>query len=477
MGCTHPPAATPTATAATPADGNFPQDVANIFLTRCANAGCHNAASYAGAGNLGLNDWQRLFEGSTSGAPVVPFSIEQSPLLFYINTDATKGPVAQPRMPLNSPSLTAAEYETIRAWITAGAPDKNGNIAFSSDAPKRRKIYITQQGCDLVAVVDADTRQVMRQIPIGKTNAIESAHCIRVDEQGDFAYVSFLGGVYIQKIDCRTDQVVADGFVGSGQWNILHVSQDGTKVMAADFNNGVLKVFRASDMTLLQSFAAAGLFVNPHGIAAVPTFDTFFITSQYGNTIYKFSTDGGLYEQIAIDGSGAPQTAPNTEDPHEIFLTPDGARLVITCQASNKVRILDAHSNALLATFDVGIRPQEIALSRRQPYAFVSCQEDVSPYPGFKGSVYVLNYETLQLVRRIDGQFYQPHGLAVDEDSAMLYVASANVDTSGIAPHHVSACAGRNGWYNAIPINGPMPATLRRYELAVYPYSVDSRIK
>lgn len=474
-GCTHPPGTAP-ATAA-PADGNFPQAVASIFITRCATAGCHNEASYEGAANLRLDNWQSLFNGTANNAPVVPYSPEQSSLLYYINTNATLGPVAVPRMPLNSPALSADEYETIRAWIADGAPDKDGAIAFEKDVPPRQKIYITQQGCDLVAVVDAATRQIARQIPVGKTPGIESPHCIRVDEQGRYAYVGFLGGSYVQQINTATDHISGEAQVGNGQWNILHVSEDGTQLMAADFSNGVLKIIRTADMVVTRTFEGGGIFVNPHGIAANAAFDTFYITSQYGNVVYKFSGDGGYFNQIAIDGTNAPQLNANTEDPHEILMTPDRSKYFLTCQASNKVRVLDARTNALLATFSVGARPQEIAMSRRLPYAFITCQEDAASLPGFKGSVYVIDYSTLQFVRRIDGPFYQPHGLAVNEADSTLFIASANADTSGIAPHHVSTCAGRNGWYNVVPFGRPMPATLRRYEMAVYPYSVDSRMK
>ncbi|NDC40448.1 MAG: hypothetical protein EBZ77_02700, partial [Chitinophagia bacterium] len=72
--------------------GNFPAAVSSIFTNKCATAGCHNAASYTNAANLRLDTWEHLFEGSNNGAVVVPYSIDNSPLLYYINTDSSRGP-------------------------------------------------------------------------------------------------------------------------------------------------------------------------------------------------------------------------------------------------------------------------------------------------------------------------------------------------------------------------------------------------
>ena len=92
-------------------------------------------------------------------------------------------------------------------------------------------------------------------------------------------------------------------------------------------------------------------------------------------------------------------------------------------------------------------------------------------YPFFKGSVYVVDLNTLTVVHKVYEKFYQPHGIAVDDDRDLLYVASTNANPSGPAPHHASACAGRNGFFHVIDLN-TWNATITSAELSVFPYSI-----
>ena len=117
----------------------------------------------------------------------------------------------------------------IRDRINNGAPDRNGKIPFEDNAATRQKIYITQQGCDQVAVVDAERKVVMRYIAVGEADGIESPHVIRVSPDNQHAYVCFTGGLYMQKINANTDKVDARvklATIGSSafSWNILYVS-------------------------------------------------------------------------------------------------------------------------------------------------------------------------------------------------------------------------------------------------------------
>src|SRR5690606_8378620 len=177
----------------------------------CATAGCHNPISYSGAGGLLLDSLQNLLKGGSNGAVVVPRNPENSSLLYFINTSSDLGNISLPTMPVNGTALSREEYLTIRKWIEDGAPYADGSLPFTENADTRQKIYLTQQGCDLIAVIDAENKVVMRYIPIGMSAAIESPHCVRVTEDGRYAYVSFMGSNYVLKIDTLKDTVVARG--------------------------------------------------------------------------------------------------------------------------------------------------------------------------------------------------------------------------------------------------------------------------
>jgi hypothetical protein len=67
-----------------------------------------------------------------------------------------------------------------------------------------------------------------------------------------------------------------------------------------------------------------------------------------------------------------------------------------------------------------------------------------------------------------------PHGIGVDESKNLLYVANRNIYSDGPAPHHSSACGGRNGFLNFIDLKS-LTVLTRRVELSVDPYSVSVR--
>lgn len=466
IACKHPP---PAVTPATGGLGAFPDDIGKIFVQKCATAGCHNEQSYQNSAGLRLDSWEQLFNGSSSGAVIVPYSPENSSLLFYINPDSSLGIKAQPQMPLNAGPLSKEEYLAVKSWVEAGAPDINGNIPFASNAATRQKIYITNQGCDLVGVIDAEKKVVMRYIKVGKTGGIEAPHYIRTSIDG-YAYVSFLGGTVMQKIDLRKDTVVGEVEIGPGSWNAFHVSDDGKKILLGDYTGGYVILIDAQTMTVERGYRGLNM-TQPHGIASNASFDTLYITAQKGNTVYKFTLDG-RYTPISID-KAPPRTLP-LRDPHEILMVPDRSKYFLTCDRSNEVRVMDVSTDKVIDSIPVGTFPQTMALSKKKPYLFVTCTEDNSSFPGFRGSVYVIDYNTNKIVKRIDGPFYQPHAISVDDRNGVFYVANRNVFSDGPAPHHASSCGGRNGYYLIYDLN-TLERQPKRYEMSVDPYSSDVR--
>ncbi|MBS1772820.1 MAG: hypothetical protein JST82_08165 [Bacteroidetes bacterium] len=471
--------------------GGFPDDVGEIFITKCATSGCHNAASYKNAGGLLLDSWDHLFDGAVNGAVVIAYAPKYSSLLYFINADSTNGDLHINRgnlMPQDGTPLSATEYAAIKNWIAKGAPDRNGNIPFADNASARQKIYLTNQGTDMVAVIDAEKKVVMRMIQVGKIDGgtPEAPHCVRVSPNPNdpYAYVSFSNGEWLQKINTNTDKIENElklpaapaGAVPS--WNVFTISHDGSKVLISDWrtDSRVVLIDAASMSTKIQY---ANGFQNPHGLTASPNFDTFYITAQYGNIIYKLpAAIGSSVINVSLDGNPpSPVTGANTPDPHEIMMLPGNDKYLVTCQKTNEVKLVDAHTNAVLFTKAVGSKPQEIALSTKNHLAYISCQVD-NVQGIFQGSVYVLDYTspTLEQKAVVTGMFNQPHGLAVDDQNDALYVASQN--TNGPAPHHPSTGNGPNGYYQVFSSIPPcLQLNSKTYEVSVQPYSMDVRFK
>lgn len=454
-------------------ESDYPKDIEEIMVNKCATAGCHNDKSYQNAGNLNLTTFKNLLKGAVNGAVVIPYSPNQSSLMQFINTYADLGLQGSPVMPLNAPPLSRDEVVTIKNWIIAGCPDANGVIPFSSNAENRHKAYITNQGCDVVSVVDAETQLVMRYVTVGKyENVVEVPHNIRLSDDKRFWYVCFVSGTYIQKFDAVSDQLVDTYEIGPGLWNIVKVTPDGKRafVSALSANGRLVEVNLETKAVKKYD----GLFSNPHGVALSKNADTIYLTSQYGNMIYRLIPSLLQADQISIQKGALPVTTQGLLDPHEILMNKNFTQYFITCQASNEVRVMQAGADTLIKTIPVGGFPLEMALSKSKNLLFVTCQEDANPNLKSKGSVYVIDLNTLTVLKVIREKFYQPHGITFDETGNLLYVVSRNADANGPAPHHTSECGNRNGFFHVIDIN-TWQVVRSASEISVDPYSADFR--
>lgn len=444
-------------------DGNFTGEIGNIMLNKCATAGCHNSLSYTNAGGLLLDSWEHLFDGSSNGAVVVPYSSDYSSLMYFINTDSTLGPVALPTMPLNHTPLTKEEFLLIKKWIDEGAPDKNGNVAFASEPATRQKVYAIHQGCDMVAVIDAEKNVVMRYIPVGKKPFPEGATSLKISPDGRFAYVAFWFTDDVYKIDTHTDKVVSTIALNNNFWPAMAISGDGQTIAVSNTDNYQVSLINTT--TTNTQYINNAMIVNPYGITGNAAFDTLYITSQFGNTIYKYTN--GNVTTISVDGNALTTRTGNTPDPYEIGMSPDYSKYFVACDNSHELRVFNKQNDSLIKIIPVGTRPQSMTFCKTKPYVFVGCTEDDNTGI-FKGSVYVINYNTLEVVQVIKGEFYQPRGISVNEQNNTFYVFSRN--QNGPKPHHSGPCSGRNGYYQVYDLNTLAPKNGRRYEILVDPY-------
>ncbi len=451
---------------------DYPEEIGQIMINQCATAGCHNDQSHVAAGGLNLTNWEKVFEGSRGGSSVVPYRPDQSFMLFFINTDPGQGVVLTPTMPFNQAPLTAEEYATMRDWILNGAPNKEGKVKFADD-PLRRKFYVTNQGCDLIAVFDAETQILMRYIDVGSSEVVESPHQVKVSPDGKYWYTVFFSGTIIQKFSAIDDSYVGEAEIGTGSWNTFRISSDGQIAFVIDWSaSGSIAVVDLESMQMVEKYSGSGVFEWPHGSMLNQTDDVLYVTAQHGNFIYKIDIAdpaNPLIEKIALNA--ASPTTISWLDPHELEMTPDGAKYFVTCQESNEIRVLKTSNDSLLQIIPTGTFPQEMAIAHDKPYLFVTCTEDVVTYPGKIGSVHVIDYNTNTLVKTIYTGF-QPHGIDVDDALGLVYVAHRNINSNGPPPHHSTDCAGRNGYLTIIDMNTLELVPDYKVEVSVDPYSV-----
>jgi DNA-binding beta-propeller fold protein YncE len=451
----------------------YPEEIGKIFSTSCAITGCHTTPDKDAAGGLDLSSWTTLFNGARNGSPVIPFSSKYSFLCYFINSYSDLGVISDSignKMPPDpAPALSRNDVSAIMTWINEGAPSNLGNLRFPNDA-SRKKIYTAMQAKDMVAIFDAESRQIMKYVKVGANdNVTELPHQIRISPDGQYWYVIFLQAQIVQRFRTFDDAFVGQASIGPGNWNTMSISPDGNHLFIADFNPAPLggKVVHVNTATMSMT-SAYGPLDSPHGTYFMQTDTVLYVTAQYGNFIYKFDfsndpTYAFLDNPIVITlRTGALPSIASQFDAHEILFTPDESKYFVTCQKSNGVRIFNTANDSLLDSIPTGSFPQEMAISAARNLLFVTCQEDSTSstvQPGEKGSVFVYNYQTGQPVTinntntAFDIRVYQPHGIAVDDASGKVYVASLNYSTTGPAPHHSTGGNERNGFVTIIDMN------------------------
>lgn len=439
----------------------YPPNIENIVVNKCATAGCHNNISHDGAGGLNLASWDSLFEGSRGGAGVIPYRKDFSLLLYYTNVDSSKGLVMKPTMPYNNSSLTSDEYSALSEWILNGATNASGFVKYS-DNPNRKKFYTACQGCDEVAVFDAKSMKAMRYVKVGVSTVTEAPHMIKVAPNNKFWCTVFLNSNYFQIYSTIDNSLIKQIDIGMGSWNTFAISNDSKNAFVVNTTNGNIMYLELETGTKLNwNFGLTF----PHGALVNKTNDTLYVTSQQGAYIWKIPiNDPSNYKQVNFSGT--------THKFHEIIFSPDGSKYFLTAQNNSQVLAVNTTNDSIITTLSVGGFPQEMGVSESSPYLFVSCTEDNSTFAGKTGSVYVIDYNTMQIKTSIYAG-HQTHGIAVDDENNRVYFSNRNVTTGGPAPHHISVCQGRNGYITALDINTLQLIPNYKHEVSVDPYGID----
>jgi len=446
----------------------YPTEIGAIMETQCAVTGCHDGVSNGAAAGLNLESWETLFQGSRNNAAIIPYRPDQSFMMFFVNTYEELGPSLTPQMPYGADPLSKSEVLMIENWIAQGAPNKDGFVKFSDDS-EREKIYILNQGCDLLGVMDKETRLMMRYIDVGTSVGIEAPHFIHMSEDGLYYYVCYYTSNVFHKFRSEDDVLVGEADIGFGSWNTFALSADGTIAFVVDLSaSGSIAVVDVETMTMIVKYGGAGLFDWPHG-SMVKDANTLYITAQFGNFIYKIDISDIQNPNIekVVLGTGESPSAASKYDAHEMRYIPDKTEYAVTCQKSGEVRFFDATTDSLLAVVSTGDFPQEISVSAATPYLFVTCMEDKTTFPGTTGSVAVIDYINHTLVKSIYTG-HQPHGLEADDAENVVYVLNRNATSEGPAPHHVTDCGGRNGYMTIIDMT-TLELTSYKAELSVDP--------
>lgn len=444
----------------------YPEPVARILVQRCA--GCHNSASTATGGahshgrllgnpapstRLNLARWDSLFYGYQGEvAPVVPFSPEWSHLLWQVNPDPTRGPVASPLMPPPLPDssnlLTPAEIDLLRTWIAQGAPNAQGELPWSSRRTTgRRKAFVCAAGSDIVAVLDLDTYQIMHYIPVGIYPTVtESPHYIQVSPDGRYFYVTLIAGAAVEKYRTDTYEKVGRVEVGPDPAHI-ELSQDGHLAVVTHFTTTSpvkLTLLNAERMQVLDELRdpAGQIIARPHGLWLTQDFHYAYVTANAGNYITRVQIDPASgrfvdFTQLPLQPGDIPQ--PDTRwGPYQILAEPTGSYYFVSCDAANQVRVYRQSDDRLVAVIPTAAAPKLMAY--HDGLVYVACLKASAPaLQGDKlGAIAVIEAQTPRLLTHLYGLGHLPRGIGVDPEKRSLVVSFENVAGTD-PPHHPQA--------------------------------------
>lgn len=441
----------------------YPEPVARILVQRCA--GCHNSAStVAGSDHghgrplegrapsirLNLERWDSLFYGYRGEvAPVVPFSPEWSHLLWQVNPDPTRGPVASPLMPPPLPDssnlLTPEEIDLLRTWIAQGAPNAQGQLPWSARRTTgRRKAFAAAAGSDIVAVLDLDTYQIMHYIPVGiYPTATESPHYIQVSPDGRYFYVTLIAGAAIEKYRTDTYEKVGRVAVGPDPAHI-ELSGDGRYAVVTHFTTTApvkLTLLDAERMQILDELRdpTGQVIALPHGLWLTQDLRFAYVTANAGNYLTRVQIDPALgkfvdFVQWPLVPGDLPQ--PDTRwGPYQILAEPTGLYYFVSCDAANQVRVFRQRDDSLVAVIPTASAPKLMAYHNGLVY--VACLKASAPaLQGERlGAVAVIDAQNPRLLTHLYGLGHLPRGIGVDPEKRTLVVSFENV-AGADPPHH-----------------------------------------
>ena len=455
-------------------DGSeFPNEVASVISTNCSISGCHNKQSKEAAAGLSLLSWNSLFDGSRNGAVIIPYRPDFSTLCFYTNSFPDLGPVLDPRMPVGLQALSKIDYLLLVNWIKKGARNSNGEIKFQYS---RSKLYVINQLCDVVMVLDGKSKLQMRCIDVGSLTKSEFPVCIKVSPDNRFWYVTFLASPYVLKYDAIDDSYVGKINLGEGIWSTFEITSDSKHAFFIDNSNEGKIAYVDLEKMIMERHYTNPHYVYPRSAAINNAKNKLYVGSENGNyiSIIDFTNSySPVTKQLILNNESTTNNVPKN-DPVFLLMHEASNVCFVACRNSQEVKIIDLNKDSVLASIFLNAAPTAMDYSIREKRLFVSCMDDSLSFHGNLGSVKIISLETNQIIKTINSG-YQPNGITINQEYSYAAVVNSNISPKGPQPHHTSGCKGRNGYVTFIDLSTLELIQGLKLELAVYPSGISLR--
>jgi len=392
-------------------------EVAEIFASNCATSGCHMGNSPASG--LSISNYSELLKGTTNrsdgtvpnygGEDVIAFNSGKSLLYQFITNNVT--PIA----PHDAIILSQDQITAIKTWIDNGAKDFNKNSPFPNPT---YRVYVCNQGSDVVSVIDGDTKVVSTLIDVDFFPTPDKPHMVK--ERDGFIYVTLISTAKLLKIR-TSDYTVVGEVSGITKAGMIHISPDGTKayVSRSSTSDPVFNeifVINITNMTLIKKLLLPALGV-PHGIALTHDGATLYVANL---TLDRISIVDAVNDEFVED-----IVLPQGTEPMQASVSPDGKYLYISAHGTNMLMVIDTETKAVVAEIPLAMGPMHIAVSSNGNKIYI---------PSMMGNVVNVitkNDSSWSKTNEIShAGFNMMQGADLTEDDRYLYVSSRNADGS-----------------------------------------------
>ena len=221
--------------------------------------------------------------------------------------------------------------------VARALAEMNHNAIFSPDGMEVWTSQMSSPGS--VLVLDAATLETRATIPVGDAPAE-----VTFSPDGSHAFVANTGSDSVSVIDVGSKTVVETIQVGDtpvGAWP----GSDG--VMYVDNEAG--KSLTAIDATTRDVVRTHELGFTPAMAAVTPAGELWVTATDTGKVVIYSAADGTVQGEIAT-GAGA----------HAMAFSGDGQTAYVTNQLANTVSVIDVVGRSVIATIEVGAKPNGI---------------------------------------------------------------------------------------------------------------------
>jgi YVTN family beta-propeller protein len=215
-----------------------------------------------------------------------------------------------------------------------------GSVAVQAAQPAGApKAYVGLFKDNAVAVLDTDSRQVLRTIPVPP-----GPHGLVIAPDGAKVFVSSDGASSVSVIDTATDELVDTIDVGPTPHG-LSISPDGRQVLVSGFGMNQVEVIDTGSDRIVGRVAVP----QPHNSAISPD----------GRRAYIASQQQGQTALVVVDLTSMSQTGivPLDKTPRALSFSPDGHWVYFTLAGSDAVQVLDTSRNEVVGQVPVGVSP------------------------------------------------------------------------------------------------------------------------